>query len=78
MTPETNCTKFEIDHVKPIRMFDISKNEKAFIWKNAQPILKEVHPQKEIKVNFLDNQLQFFKAYQFIKLNEEVYNEDFH
>ena len=33
--------------------------------------MKEVHQKKGIKFNFLDYQLQFIKAYQFLKLNEE-------
>ena len=62
----------EIDRVGPISMFDVSKDEElgeAFNWKNTQPLLKEVHQQKGIKFNFLDYQLQFIKAYQFLKLN---------
>ena len=78
MTPEMNWSNIEIDHVKAICMFDVSKDEelrKAFNWKNTQPLLKEVHQQKGIKFNFLDYQNQFIKAYQFIKLNEERFNE---
>ena len=74
MTPDMNWSNIEIDHVKPICMFDISKDEElggAFNWKKTQPFLKAVHSQKDIKYNFLDYQLQFMKAYQFIKLNEE-------
>ena len=59
----------EIDHVKAICLFDVSKDEElreAFIWKNTQPLLKEVQ-RKEIRFNFLDYQLQFIKAYQLIK-----------
>ena len=62
-------------------MFDLSKDEElkeAFNWKGTQPLLKEVHSRKGIKYNFLDYQLQFIKAYHFIKLNgEEGLNEDF-
>ena len=70
MTPEMNWFKIEIDHVKPICMFDVSKDEElreAFCWKNTQPLLKEVPSQKGIKISFLDYQLQFIKAYQFLK-----------
>ena len=62
------------DHVIPICMFDVSDNEElklAFNWKNTQPLLEENHSQKGVKFNFLDYQLQFNKAYQFLKLNEE-------
>ena len=45
-TPEMNWSNIEIDQVKPISLFDLSRDEKileAFIWVNTQPILKEVH-----------------------------------
>ena len=74
MTPEMNRTNIQIDVVKPICMFDISKDEElgeAFNWKNTQPLLKEVHQQKGIKFRCFDYQLQFIKAYQILKLNEE-------
>ena len=81
MTSDMTWDNIEIDHVKPICLFDVSKAEElgeAFNWKNTQPLLKEVHQQKGIKFNFLDYQLQFIKAYQFIKLNEERFNENIH
>ena len=80
-TPEMNWFNIQIDHVKPICLFDVSKDEElkeAFNWKNTQPLLKEVHAQKGIKFNFLDYQLQFIKAYQFLRLNEEGFNENLH
>ena len=67
-------TKIEIDHVKPICLFHVSKyegNKKALNWKNTQPLLKDDHQQKGITFNFLDCQLQLFKAYQFLKINDE-------
>ena len=81
MTPEMNWENTEIDHVKPIFMFDVTKDEElkeAFNWRNTQPLLKQNHLQKGIKFNFFDYQLQFIKAYQFIKLNEESFNENIH
>ena len=80
-TPDMNWSNIEIDHVKAICLFDLSKDEElkeAFNWKNTQPLLKHDHQQKGIKFNFLDYQLQFIKAYQFIKLNEERFNENIH
>ena len=71
MTPEMNWTNIELNHVRSICMFDVSKDEElreAFIWKNTQPLLKEVHQQKGIKFFFLDYQLQFIQADQFLKL----------
>ena len=76
-TPEMNWTNIEIDHVKPICLFDVSEDEElreAFNWKNTQPLLKETHSQKGINFNFLDYQLQFIKAYQFLKINEDGLN----
>ena len=82
MTPEMKWSKIEIGHVKPICMFDVSKDEEiklAYSWKNTQLLLKNDHQQKGIKFNFLDYQLQFIKAYQFIKLNEEEgFNDNIH
>ena len=81
MTPEMNWSNIEIDHVKPICLFDISDDEQlkeAFNWKNTQPLLKQDHLQNGTKFIFLDYQLQFIKAYQFIKLNEERFNENIH
>ena len=72
MNPGMNWTKMEIDHVKPIRMFDVSKDEElkeTFSWKNTHPLLKEFHQQKRVKFSFLGYQPQFIKAYQIIKLN---------
>ena len=76
-TPEMNWGNIEIDHVKAICLFDISDGEQlkeAFNWRNTQPLLNQDHLQKGIKFNFLDHQLQFIKANQFIKLNEERFN----
>ena len=72
--PEMKSTNFEIIHVKLICLFHVSKYEeikKALNWKNTQPLLKDDHQQKGITFNFLDYQLQFFKADQFLKLNDE-------
>ena len=71
-TPDMNWENIEIDHVKPICLFDVSDDEQlkeAFSWKNTQPLLKQDHRQKGTKFNFLDYQLQFIKAYEFLKLN---------
>ena len=71
-TPEMNWSNIQIDHVKPICSFDVSKDEElreAYNWKNTQPLLKHDHEKKGTKFNFLEYQLQFIKTYQFIKLN---------
>ena len=72
MTPDMTWDNIVIDHVKPICMFDVSEDEdlkEAFNWKNTQPLLKEINQKKGIKYNFFDYQLQFIKAYQFIRMN---------
>ena len=72
MTPDMTWDNIEIDHVKPICLFDVSRDEKlkeALSWKNTQPLLKHDHQIKGIKFNFLDYQLQFIEAYQFLRLN---------
>ena len=81
ITLDMTWDNIEIDHVKVFFMFDMSNDEQlkeAFSWKNTQPLLKHDHRQKGTKFNFLDYQLQFIKAYQFIKLNEERFNENIH
>ena len=68
-TPEMKWSNIEIDHVKPISFFDVSKYEeikKALNWKNTQPLLKDDHQQKKrIKFNFLEYQLQLLKLISF-------------
>ena len=74
MTPDMSWSNTEIDHVKSICMFDVSKEEEikeAFNWKNTQLLLKQDHQLKGTKCNFLDYQLQIIKANQIIKLNIE-------
>ena len=81
MTPDMTGNIIESDHVKPVYFFGLSKDDelrKVFCWKNAQSLLKEIHQQKGIKINFSDYQLQFIKANQFIKLKEVGLNQDFY
>ena len=82
MTPEMNWTNIELDHVKPICMFDVCNDEQlkeALSWKNTQPFFKHDHHQKGTKFTFLDYRLPSMKAYQFIKLNDqEGLNENLH
>ena len=64
-----------------ICLFDISDDEQtkeAFNWKITQCLLKHDHQKKGTKFNFIDYQLQFIKAYPFLRLNEEWLNEDLH
>ena len=80
MTPEMNWRNIEIDLVKPICLFDVTKDEElkeAFSRRKTQPLLKHDHQLKRKKPNFLYYQLQFIKAYQFLQLNEERPNRTF-
>ena len=80
MTSEMNWNNMEINQVQPMCMFDVSKEElkEAFCWKNTQRLLEHDHQKKSFTFIFLDYQLQFIKAYQFIKLNDKRPNEEFH
>ena len=74
MTPDMTWDNIEIDHVKAICLIDTSNDEQlkeAFNWRNTQPLLKKDHRKKGIKVNVLDYQNQFNKAYQFLELNDQ-------
>ena len=70
-----NLSNIKIDlSVKPISLFKVSKDEdlqESFNWVNTQPLLKTDHQQKRTKYNFLDDRLQFIKAYHFIKSNAQ-------
>ena len=80
ITPEMNWSNIEIDHVKPICKFNVSKDGElrgAFCWESTQPLFKKDHQYKGTKFNFLDDQLQMIKSYQFLKLNEERHSEIF-
>ena len=49
MTPDLTWNNIQVDHVKPICVFDVTKDEElkeAFNWKNTQPLIKEVHSHK--------------------------------
>ena len=44
-----NWSNIELDHVKTISLFDVSKDEElreAFNWKKTQPLLKYDHQKK--------------------------------
>ena len=66
--------KLQINHVKSFCFFDVSKDDKlkeAFSWKNTQPLLKHNHQHRGTKFNFLDYQLQYKKADQFLILKDQ-------
>ena len=67
-------TKIEIDQVKTFCLFVVSKNEElkeAFRWENTQTLLKQDDHPKRTKYNFPDYHLQFIKAYQFLRFNDQ-------
>ena len=54
-TPEMNWTNIELDHIKPICMFDLSKDEElreAFNWRNTQPLLKFIRKRRVLSIIF--------------------------
>ena len=74
MTENMNWMNIHIDHVKPISSFDVSNDDElkeAFNWKNTQPLLKEDKLRKGSKFDFLHYRLQFIKAYEFLRLNDQ-------
>ena len=55
-------SNIEIDHLKLVSFFDVSKDEelrKTFNWKNTQLLSENVHQHKGIKLSFLHYRLQF-------------------
>ena len=62
-------------------MLDVSEDDdlrECFNWKNTQPLSIEFHKQKGVINRFLDYQLQFIRAYQYFKLNNEGHSKNFH
>ena len=76
-TPDMTWKNIEFDQVTAICLFDVPKDEElkdVFCWRTTQRSLKHDHQLKGTKFIFLDYQLQFIKAYQFLKLSEEGLN----
>ena len=70
-----------MDHMRPISSIHICISEElkeSFNWQNTKSLFKQNHHQKGTKYKFLDYRLQYIKAYHFVKLNEEGFNEDLH
>ena len=62
--------------MKLISSFDVSNGgelKDAFNRVNTQPLLKEVHSQKDIRLFFLDYRLQFGKSYLVLNLIDESF-----
>ena len=50
MTPDTNWSNREIDHVKPTTSFDVSHDEElkeTFNWKNTEAMFKKISSTNE-------------------------------
>ena len=74
MTPDVTWDNTEIDHVNLKYPYDVSEDQElkqTFKWKKFQPLLKEIHSQKGVKVYILDYQLQFIKTHLFLRLNDK-------
>ena len=55
MTPDMTWDNIEIDHVRPISLFDISDDEQlkeAFNWRNTQTLIKEIHQKRVLSIIF--------------------------
>ena len=64
-TPEMNWPNIEVDHIKPVCMFDVSDEEQlkeAFNWKNTQPLLKHDYQKKGTKFNFFRLSTSIYKS----------------
>ena len=56
-TAEINWSNIQTGHVKPICLFDVSKDDElqeTFNWVNTQPLQKVVHSRKGTKFILLD------------------------
>ena len=81
ISPEMTWNSIDINHVKPISSYDVSNDKglrKTCKWIDSQPLLKQVRQPKGTKFDFLTCRSQFIKAYQFLRLKEEGFNENFH
>ena len=78
-TPEMKSLNTETDHVKPIFSLDKSSNDdlkETFYWKRNSTEKNSFS--KGTKYFFPDFQLQFFKAYKFLRIKEEGLNKNLH
>ena len=81
MTIENYGSTGQIDHCLSIASCNLSDEndmKKFFNWINLRPMYSTEHNLKGSKIDHRLYLLQQIKAYQFIKLNEERYNENFH
>ena len=78
MTIENYGSVWQIDHCLPIASFNLlveNDMRKCFNWINLRPMYSNENNSKNIKIYYHLYLMQEIKAYQFIKLNEERFNE---
>ena len=81
MTVENYGTVWQIDHCLAVASFNLLDEidmKKCFNWVNLRPMYVKDNIIKGDKINIRWYLLQEIKAYQFIKLNEERFNENIH
>ena len=80
MTLENYGKTWCLDHSLPIASFNLldENDMKCFNWINLRPMYVKDNIVKGDKIDYHLYLLQEVKAYQFIKLNEERFNEDLH
>ena len=74
MTPDLKWTKIEIDHVKLLCLFDVSKDDElgeSFNWSNTQLLSKEVH---HCKLNLI-TLINVYSNLNIVNLSEEMKKE---
>ena len=72
MTSDMTCNYIDIYRVKLICSFNVlydNQLKEAFCWKNTQTLIKQDHQIKGTSLKFLEYQLHFIQAYQFINLS---------
>ena len=81
MTIENYGSTWQIDHCLSIASFNLldeNDMKKCFNWVNLRPMYSSEKNLKGSKNDYRLYLLQQIKAYQFIKLNEERFNENIH
>ena len=81
MTVENYGTVWQMNHclaVASFNLLDENDKKKCFNWVNLRPMYVKDNIIKGDKIDIRLYLLQEIKAYQFIKLNEEKFNENIH
>ena len=81
MTIENYGWVWQIDHCLPIVSFNLldeNDMKKCFNWVNLWPMYSTENNSKNVKIDYHLYLMQEIKAYQFIRINEERFNENLH